>query len=1219
MSTNRLIAGRFGLGERIGQGSMGEVFRGLDAQSGALVAIKALKQSLVQNDPEIAQRFEREGEALRRLNHPSIVEVLLSTVEDGQHYIVMEYVGGGSLDRLLKQQKQLPLARVLEIGIDLSDALIRAHRLHIIHRDIKPQNVLLAEDGTPRLTDFGVAHMDDLSSITQSGALVGTLPYLSPEAWRFEEPDERTDIWAFGVMLYEMLAGRRPFLGDTVSKIKEAILRHPPPDVRQFCADAPASLSDLIAQMLEKDPLRRIETMRRIGLELERIARSISPSAVAVAPPSDPRPPEPDTAPTAALAASEVDLTISSTAVGYTVRLRSGLEGAVSRTQPFNLPFDLTALPRRRHDVADWVKQARIRRLRANEELKLAREFGATLFERLFSGTVLEAFRASRSALPPSERLRLRLRLPPDLASIPWELLYDPRDEQFLALTHDLALLRYPELPVRLAPLKVDGPLRVVVVLASPAGGDYPPIRLDRELHRIESVLRNARAQGRIALDVIRGHGTLDQLRARLRAPEAVHVLHVLCHGDLDEARGGVLIFEDADGAAEPIGADHLRTLLQRRAPQLVLLNACLGATPADDDPFSSVGAALLRGGVPAVIAMQFELAEDAAVELARVFYAELAAGAPVDLALTEARLDLSGRYPQRLDWAIPVLFLRAETGALFELAAPASSTNLSREAGAPAPMPRAPTPHEKIVELKTLRRLWHLALTACTLNDWERAAELLQQVADVNPAYEDVQAQLAEARRRLALPPLYRQALAQRADDHWQAALEALDALEREQPDYPDAQGVRAWAEQRRRREQRFADARAAHERADWAAASTALEALLAEQPDDAEAHALLARVREEYQAASARERQFQADARRKHHLLSGGTSRATRDPRARYGAPLAHIESGEFAEALDMLEELLMRQHDQHAAELAASLIERADVPLPLRLRAARLAGQAEDPRAGVFEMEPAWRLFPAGRYVIGALRDPFGSAAPNPQRVTLEEFQIARYPVTVRQFLRFWEDRDGYANQRWWTPQGWAWKQGHGVKQPYRWGEPGWMALNQPVAGIAWYEAVAFCNWLTQRRRDARWLRGNQVIRLPSEAEWEVAATWDPRTRQQRPWRPPEGELWQNVVEASMGRASPVGLFPEGASPSGVFDMAGNLWEWCASRYADYPQEATRLQVDFASNVEGPVVRGGAYNIRNMLSGWGARNWYFPSLHQYFTGFRVVLTSKGFWGRG
>jgi formylglycine-generating enzyme required for sulfatase activity len=897
------------------------------------------------------------------------------------------------------------------------------------------------------------------------------------------------------------------------------------------------------------------------------------------------------------------------------VRLRSGLSGDESRTQPFALPFDLAALPRRRHDVADWVKQARIRRLRANEELKLAREFGATLFERLFSGAVLEGFRASRAALPPGERLRLRLRLPPDLAPIPWELLYDPRDEQFLALAHDLALLRYPQAPAALAPLKVDGPLQVMVVLASPAGADYPPIRLDRELHRIESVLKGARTQGRIALDVIRGAGTLDQLRARLREPEPVHVLHVLCHGDLDEARGGVLIFEDADGAAEPVSADHLRGLLQRRPPQLVLLNACLGASPADDDPFSSVGAALLRGHVPAVIAMQFELAEDAAVELARVFYAELAAGAPVDLALTEARLDLSGRYPQRLDWAIPVLFLRAETGALFELAPLASRTNLSREAGAPSPMPHKPTPHETIVELKTLRRLWHLALTACATHDWERAAELLQQVADVNPTYEDVQARLAEAQRRLALPPLYRQALALRADDHWQTALETLDALERGQPGYPDAEGVRAWAEQRQRREQRFAEARMAHERHDWAAAVAALEALLAERPDDGEARALLARAREEYQATSARERQLQADERWQSHPPA---SSAVRDPRARYGPPLAHIESGEFAEALDMLEELLAQQSDDRAVELVASLIERPDVPLPLRLRAARLAEQVGDPRPGVYDLEPAWRFFPAGRYIIGALRDPFSLAAPNLQRITLEEFQIARYPITVRQFRRFWEDREGYASQRWWTPQGWTWKQAHGVAQPYRWGDRNWMAFNQPVAGIAWYEAVAFCNWLTQRRRDTRWLRGNQVIRLPSEAEWEVAATWEPRTRQPRLWQPPDGAVWQNVVEARIGHASPVGVFPEGGSPSGVFDMAGNLWEWCASRYDDYPQEATRLHGDFAINAEGPVVRGGAYNIRDALSGWGARSWYFPNLHQHFTGFRVVLVSKGFWGR-
>jgi formylglycine-generating enzyme required for sulfatase activity len=281
---------------------------------------------------------------------------------------------------------------------------------------------------------------------------------------------------------------------------------------------------------------------------------------------------------------------------------------------------------------------------------------------------------------------------------------------------------------------------------------------------------------------------------------------------------------------------------------------------------------------------------------------------------------------------------------------------------------------------------------------------------------------------------------------------------------------------------------------------------------------------------------------------------------------------------------------------------------------LRAARLVERIGDTRPGVYSLEPVWRPFPAGRYLIGGQRDTFNGVELASQRVTIGDFQIARYPVTVRQFRRFWEDPRGYANRGWWTPQGWAWKQEQAVTQPYRWGDRDWMALNQPVAGVSWYEAAAYCAWLTQRRREEGWLRQRQVIRLPSEAEWEIAATWDPHTRQPRPWRPPRGALWQNVVEAGIGRASPVGVFPEGASPTGVFDMAGNVWEWCSSRYADYPQGAAQVQADFVLNESGPAVRGGAYNIQNELSGWSARTWYFPSLHQYnFMGFRVVLATR------
>src|SRR5215213_275790 len=148
MSTSRMIANRFGVGGLIGQGSMGEVYRGLDTQTGDLVAIKALKQTPITSVSDTVERFMREGEALRRLNHPNIVKVLTSAFEENRHYIVMEYVGGGALDKLLKREQPLPLARALDIAIDLADALVRAHRVKIIHRDIKPQNVLLAQDGT---------------------------------------------------------------------------------------------------------------------------------------------------------------------------------------------------------------------------------------------------------------------------------------------------------------------------------------------------------------------------------------------------------------------------------------------------------------------------------------------------------------------------------------------------------------------------------------------------------------------------------------------------------------------------------------------------------------------------------------------------------------------------------------------------------------------------------------------------------------------------------------------------------------------------------------------------------------------------------------------------------------------------------------------------------------------------------------------------------------
>jgi predicted ATPase len=271
------IADRFEIrdleNDLLGRGSMGDVYRAADSHTGELVAVKALDPRVVARDSGILERFVREGEALRQLNHPNIVRMVAAAEDEGRHYLIMEYVAGGSLQDLLEAQGALPVSRVLEIALDLADALTRAHRLGIIHRDLKPANVLLAEDGTPRLTDFGIACVLESPRLTQTGALVGTPDFLSPEACSGQALDERADIWSFGVLLFEMLTGQTPFRGDNLAAKLAAILTQPVPDLGERCPDAPEALVDLVCSMLEKDREGRIPSVRLAGAELEAILK----------------------------------------------------------------------------------------------------------------------------------------------------------------------------------------------------------------------------------------------------------------------------------------------------------------------------------------------------------------------------------------------------------------------------------------------------------------------------------------------------------------------------------------------------------------------------------------------------------------------------------------------------------------------------------------------------------------------------------------------------------------------------------------------------------------------------------------------------------------------------------------------------------------------------------------------------------------------------------
>ncbi len=278
-----MIGSRFERGDLIAQGAMGVVYKGLDRHTGTPVAIKQLKRDLIDLDETLIDRFQREGEALARLNHPNIVKMIAALEENGENYLIMEYVDGGSLRDWMGRVDQLPVERVLTLSIELADALARAHHLRIIHRDLKPDNVLLATDGTPRLTDFGLAHIGG-SRLTGYGLAPGTFSYLAPEAFSDQPVDARIDIWAFGVMLFELLTGKHPFEARTLEATMSAILTRPVPDLEALRPGLPIPLIDLIYRMLEKDRTARIPNARLVAAELEAIhsgnSPAITPSAI---------------------------------------------------------------------------------------------------------------------------------------------------------------------------------------------------------------------------------------------------------------------------------------------------------------------------------------------------------------------------------------------------------------------------------------------------------------------------------------------------------------------------------------------------------------------------------------------------------------------------------------------------------------------------------------------------------------------------------------------------------------------------------------------------------------------------------------------------------------------------------------------------------------------------------------------------------------------------
>ena len=272
------IAGRYRLEGRLGFGGMSTVHLALDLRLERQVAVKLLAEHLA-DDPTFVSRFQREAQAAARLVHPNIVQIFDSGLDEpsGRHFIVMEYIEGSSCAEILRDDGWVEVDEAVSIIEQACEGLDYAHRHGVVHRDVKPGNLLRAREGEVKLADFGIAKATEQSSITQVGSVLGTAAYLAPEQARGEEAGPRADLYALGVVTYQLISGRLPYEATSLTELALKQQREEPPMLDTLVAAVGPELADAVAIALALDPRDRYQTAREMGRAIGDGARGISP------------------------------------------------------------------------------------------------------------------------------------------------------------------------------------------------------------------------------------------------------------------------------------------------------------------------------------------------------------------------------------------------------------------------------------------------------------------------------------------------------------------------------------------------------------------------------------------------------------------------------------------------------------------------------------------------------------------------------------------------------------------------------------------------------------------------------------------------------------------------------------------------------------------------------------------------------------------------------
>jgi tRNA A-37 threonylcarbamoyl transferase component Bud32/tetratricopeptide (TPR) repeat protein len=274
LTTGSTFAGRYQIIEEIGKGGMGKVYKAQDKKINEMVALRLIKSESA-SDRKTIERFGNEMKFARKVSHRNVCRMYDLGEEKGSHFITMEYVPGEDLRSSIRRFGQLPIGKSISITKQICEGLAEAHRLGVIHRDLKSSNIMIDKEGNVRIMDFGIARSLEAKGFTGAGVMIGTPEYMSPEQVEGKETDQRSDIYSLGIILYEMVTGRVPFEGDTPFTVGVKHKSEPPKDPKELNSQIPEDLSRVILKCLEKDKEQRYQSVSGARSELENIERGI--------------------------------------------------------------------------------------------------------------------------------------------------------------------------------------------------------------------------------------------------------------------------------------------------------------------------------------------------------------------------------------------------------------------------------------------------------------------------------------------------------------------------------------------------------------------------------------------------------------------------------------------------------------------------------------------------------------------------------------------------------------------------------------------------------------------------------------------------------------------------------------------------------------------------------------------------------------------------------